>query len=122
MLVVSGPAGGYCYQYDHYPGRILNLPGPDPLALGSLRVADGDVTACMRHCDLDPACRMFNYMRDDRDCWFKGARYQDHPERWYESSKEAYQKSEESELPVLSYVVMSTLLFHAFLPASDIGH
>jgi len=71
-LVVPGASDTY-KKFDNYRLRIPSTKENKDWAIGDLRVPDGNVEACKNHCDEDDRCKLFNYSRKSKRCWFKAA-------------------------------------------------
>jgi len=64
----------YTYKkFENYRLRIPSTKANKDWAIGDLRVPDGNVEACKEQCDQDDRCKLFNYSRKSKRCWFKAA-------------------------------------------------
>jgi len=92
-LVVPGASDTY-KKFDNYRLRIPSTKENKDWAIGDLRVPDGNVEACKNHCDEDDRCKLFNYSRKSKRCWFKAATHNQGVGKWSPHDDfDAYEKA-----------------------------
>merc|ERR1711963_694137 len=70
VLQTSILAGASYKKFENYRLRIPSTKANKDWAIGDLR---GNVEACKEQCDNDDRCKLFNYNRKNKRCWFKAA-------------------------------------------------
>ena len=86
-------------SYKKFENHRLWLPETDDNAEyvipGPLDVPEGGVRKCQEHCDNDASCKLFNYSKTKKRCWFKTVtRDQGFGEWQYKDDFDAYEKGE----------------------------
>ena len=89
-----GTGASYTYKkFENYRLRIPSTKANKDWAIGDLRVPDGNVEACKEQCDNDDRCKLFNYNRKNKRCWFKAATHDQGVGEWSQNDDfDAYEK------------------------------